>query len=111
MIPDLLTLCHFMIVAINSVASVVVIWYALCALNAAHWRTTPWGILVSFILLGLGAIVAFVNPPDRNWNGLGSLLMVVALALGFFANRRRCGCLNCPVGDSDSRRRDHAHVG
>ncbi len=81
---------------LHTLACAVAVWYAACALNAAT-RATPVIVRASFAAIAIGAWAALLHPPDLDVGGLGQLLIVAGLAVGFLANRKSCICLNCPA--------------
>ena len=83
-------------VVINTLASAVTCWYALCGLNACT-RRTPRAVRLSFYAIAVGSFANMVHPPDLDIGGIGAVLMLAGIAVGFVANRRQCVCLNCPA--------------
>ncbi len=82
--------------AINTAACGITCWYSLCGLNACT-RKTPVVVRYSFACIAVGSFAALLHPPDLDIGGIGEVCVVVGLAGGFLANRRRCVCLNCPT--------------
>jgi len=91
-----MTLIESILIAINLVAAAITCWYALCGLNAAT-RQTPVATRVSFAAIAVGSFAAGISPPDLDGNGIGNVLVMVGIAVGFIANRKKCVCLNCPA--------------
>lgn len=75
-------------------AAAVTCWYALCALNNCT-RATPLATRLGFCGIAIGSFAALLQAPDMDMGGLGAALVFAGLAVGFVADRRRCGCLNC----------------
>lgn len=80
----------------NSIGALLSCWYALCGINACT-RRTPLATRLSFAAIAVGGFSALLHPPEMDAGGLGSVLVVCGLALGFIANRKKCVCLNCPA--------------
>jgi len=80
----------------NTLGAVITCWYALCGLNACT-RRTPLATRLSFAAIAIGAFTALLHPPDMDAGGGGIVLVLLGVAVGFIANRKKCVCLNCPA--------------
>jgi hypothetical protein len=81
-----------LLILANTLACVIVIWHALCAVSKMDSHT-HWSIRWAFVLLATGAFATLCMPPT-SW-AQGAALGGLALVL--IANRReRCGdCSGC----------------
>ena len=94
---------ELLLLALNAASCAVVLWYALCALNAADPKRTPLAARIGFAAIACGAFAQLLHPPDIDIGGAGALAIAAGLAAGFLANRKRCLCLNCPVAQGQAR--------
>lgn len=81
---------------LNTAASGITCWYALCGLNACT-RATPVTVRLSFAAIAVGAFATILHPPELTLAEGTHTLMMIGIAVGFLANRRQCVCLNCPA--------------
>lgn len=89
---------------INAVASLVALWYGLCAINAMS-RDTRHSVRWAFVAKASGyftqvaATVDFFHGEALAWPWLllvGVILANAGTAALYLVNRRRCGCEHCP---------------
>lgn len=91
-----MTIVESILIAINLVSAAITCWYALCGINAAT-RRTPVATRISFAAIAVGSFAAGISPPDLDGHGIGNVLVMAGIAVGFIANRKKCVCLNCPA--------------
>jgi CHASE2 domain-containing sensor protein len=76
-------------ILVNSVAAVAAIWSSICATNRMR-RTTPLGVRVAYILIGVGAAASLLAPGYLGRAPTSAeLLLVLGVALLAAADRRR----------------------
>ena len=89
------TALHAVIAALNSVASAIVIWQAMCALNRMQKQTRS-SIKWAYRMIALGGFTFCLHPPDPDVGGIGQVALVFGLAAAFVFGRN-IHCFACPA--------------
>lgn len=84
-----MTTWQYVLITINSIASLAVLWVVVCATNNMG-RRTPFTIRLAFILLGLAAMATLLAPGylDRTPT-ISEALFTLGIATLFLVDRRR----------------------
>lgn len=91
-----MTLALFLFLAVHTAGCLVTCWYALTGINACT-RKTALAARISFGAIAIGSFAALLNPPDMDLTGMGETFIAVGIGVGFWANRKKCVCLLCPM--------------
>ena len=79
----------FLLISLNTVASTMVLWSAICAANYMSLKT-PFIVRLAYIALGVGAAAALLTPSYlQRPPTIAELMLICGMAMLTMAERRR----------------------